>query len=246
MVAVAVRFYFCSSHPSLPLNESGFFSLATFFIWYSSWVSLMEDTWQEVVLCHSKLSRCFQTLQEQRKSVLYFVYLRHPFRKYILIHTGPIKLLYKDDGDKLNPESAPYYKKKERQSTKQTFKIDKFPSFKTLVYFCFTTQGSSRGHKNLMVTSSFISSLWVAECEGIINQQTLHWQETLFPVPDLGWISTWCSCVFMFEIDFVPRRDCGLVEQLNASEYCSACFPMCVISRRWCGSLLFFFFSPQI
>lgn len=96
-----------------------------------------------------------------------------------------------------------------------------------------------------MVTSSFISSLWVTECEGIINQQTLHWQETLFPVPDLGWISTWCSCVFMFEIDFVPRRDCGLVEQLNASEYCSACFPMWVISRRGYGSWLFFLFFPR-
>lgn len=94
-----------------------------------------------------------------------------------------------------------------------------------------------------MAASSVILSRWDLSCEGSVNKQTLHWQETLFPIPDLGWISTRCSlCIYVWDRLLCQR---GIVGLSSGSEYYSACFPMWVITCRRYGSVLFFSFFPS-
>lgn len=96
------------------------------------------------------------------------------------------------------------------------------------------------GQYDLMVASSFILSLWVSQ--GMINPQTLHWQETLFPLPDLGWISTWRSlCIYVWDW-FCAREGLWACRAAKCLRILLGLFPHVGYHMPEIRELAFFFF----
>lgn len=91
MVAVTVGVFFVPLILLCLWTSMAFSGWLCFSIYYLSWVSLIEILGRKHFGMYAKLSWHFQTLQEWKKSVFYFVCLCRPFGKYILIHAmGPL------------------------------------------------------------------------------------------------------------------------------------------------------------